>query len=113
MDTFEELKETVEAAENVKTVSMANLRDIYGVKRLGIHVCEEISNKLAGMGLGHSPELEPDAWQHVRVYKLGTPVGDVLNAADRPGDEGDKMLRKVVQDNASEVLREIRALVCE
>lgn len=111
---FEDLKSEVEANQNVQTVTMEELRDIYGVRRLGVHVCSEISNKLMGVGLGHYPEkLEPDAWQQVRLYKLGTPVGDVMTAAQNPGDEGDKMLRDLAEGDAREIVRQVRALVCE
>ena len=111
--TWDELKEKVEQNENVLTVSTAELRDIYGVKRMGVHVAHEIEAKLAGVGLGVTPEIEADAWQQVRLFKLGTPVGDILNAANNPGDEGDRTLRDLAEGDASERLRQIKALVCD
>jgi len=113
MKSFDELKSKVEANQNVLSVKMELLRDIFGVRRLGIHVCTEISRKLAGVGLGHYPDLEPDAWQDVRVYKLGTPLAELLCAANEPGQEQDMVLRKVAQNDAAEVLDQINALVCE
>lgn len=114
MKTFDELKSSVEANQNVLSVRMEVLRDIFGVKRLGIHVCTEISRKLAGVGLGHYPEeLEPDAWQEVRVYKLGSPMAELLHAANAPGGEQDAVLRGVAQNDAAEVVEQIRALVCD
>lgn len=114
MKSFEELKSSVEANQNVLSVKMELLRDIFGVRRLGIHVCTEIGRKLAGMGLGHHPEeLEPDAWQDVRVYKLGTPMAELLHAANEPGKEQDAVLRDVAQNDAAEVLEQVKALVCE
>ena len=113
MKTFEELKSEVEASQNVLSVEMELLRDIFGVRRLGIHVCTEISRKLAGAGLGHFPQaLEPDAWQEVRVYKLGTPMAELLHAANEPGNQQDEVLRSVAQDDAAEVLEQVKALVC-
>lgn len=111
---FDALKEEVEGNENVKTVTMARLRDIYGVRRLGDNVCAEISNKLQGVGLGHYPEdLVPDASEQVRVYKLGTPVGDVMTAAQNPGPEGDKTLRDLAEGDATEIVRQVKAIVCD
>lgn len=110
---FQDLKQEVEANQNVLTVTMAQLRDIYGVRRLGVHVCDEISNKLKGVGLGHYPEeLIPDAWENVRVYKLGTPVGDVMTAAQSTGPEGDKILRDLAEGDARELVRQVQAIVC-
>ncbi|MEA2442087.1 MAG: hypothetical protein QOH76_3511 [Thermoleophilaceae bacterium] len=111
--TWNELKTKVEQHENVLTVSTAELRDVYGVKRMGIHVAGEIQAKLAGVGLGVTPEIEADSWQQVRLFKLGTPVGDILTAADNPGEEGDKKLRELAEGDAGERLRRIKALVCD
>ena len=111
--TFDDLKQKVEKNQNVLSVSTAELRDIYGVKRMGIHVAAEIEAKLAGVGLGVTPEIEADSWQNVRVYKLGTPVGDILNAANNPGEEGDRTLRELAEGDASERLRQIKAMVCD
>ena len=113
MNTFKELHEEVEKHQNVLTVTMAQLRDIYGTKRLGVHVCEEISRKLSGAGLGHVQELEPDAWQKVRIYKLGTPVGRMLDAAYHPGEEGDAVLREIAESDANERLDQVKAIVCD
>jgi hypothetical protein len=114
MESFDDLKRNIEANQNVLSVRMELLRDIFGVRRLGIHVCTEISRKLAGVGLGHFPEeLEPDAWQEVRVYKLGTPLAELLRAANEAGPEQDRVLRTVAQNDAAEVLEQIKALVCE
>jgi hypothetical protein len=60
-----------------------------------------------------SCEHETDSWQQVRLYKLGTPVGDILNAANNPGYEGDDTLRDLAAGDAIERLRQIRALVCD
>jgi hypothetical protein len=113
MNTFEELKAAVEANQNVLSVKMEALRDIFGVKRLGIHVCTEITRKLSGVGLGTFPEeLEPDAWMDVRVFKLGTPMGELLTAANRPGENEDQVLRTAAENDASETIEQIKALVC-
>jgi hypothetical protein len=53
-----------------------------------------------------------DSWAEVRVYKLGTPVAELIHALTTPGDKTDELLREVAQGSAKEVLDEIRALVC-
>lgn len=111
---FEELKAKVEANQNVLSTTMEELRDIYGVRRLGVHVCAEISGKLQGVGLGHYPEeLIPDAWEAVRLYKLGTPLGDMMTAAKNPGEDGDNTLRELAGGDARETLSQVKALVCD
>lgn len=113
MKMFEELKAQVEADQNVRSLKMEVLRDIFGVRRLGIHVCTEISRKLAGAGLGHHPaQLVPDAWEVVRVYKLGTPMAELLQAANDPGTAEDAVLRGFAQNDSAEVLEQVKALVC-
>jgi hypothetical protein len=111
--SWDGIKAKVEQRENVLTVTTAELRDIYGVKRMGIHVAGEIEAKLKGVGLGVTPQIEADSWQQVRLFKLGTPVGDILTAANNPGEEGDKVLRELAEGDASERLRQIKVLVCD
>lgn len=113
MQTFEELKRQVEANQNVLTVKLELLRDILGVRRLGIHVVAEITRKLSGVGLGHFPsELDADAWQDVRVFKLGTPVAELITAATSPGETEDQVLRTAAENDATETIDQIKALVC-
>lgn len=114
MTSFEDLKNEVVANQNVLTLKMERLRDTLKVKRLGVHVCDEISKKLAGVGLGHSPkDLKPDAWEEVRLFTLGTPVATLINAALHPGSGGDAVLRQSAETDVNEVLGQIRALVCD
>jgi len=72
---------------------MEQLRDAHGTLKLGVHVREEISKALAGIGLGHVPEELPN-YQHelVRVYKKGTPVGDLIETVLKPGQQNDTKL---------------------
>ena len=54
---------------------------------------------MAGVGSGHVPtELPSYQEKHVRVYKLGTEVADVIRSAVEPGPEGDAKLKENAQD---------------
>jgi hypothetical protein len=111
--TTVELKSQVEANQNVLSVRMEVLRDMVNAKRLGVHVCDEISRTLAHEGLGHFPsELETDGWAEARIYRLGTPVAELISATSRPGETGDAILREQAESSATETLDRIRALVC-
>jgi len=48
----------------------------------------------------------------VRVFKLGTPMDELLTAANRPGEAEDRMLRATAENDASEIIEQIRVLVC-
>ena len=73
------IKAKVEKNGNVVTLTMEELRDAHGSAKLGVNVCADIHSTLAGMGLGHIPEDLPTYQNEpVRVYKNGTPVGDLL-----------------------------------
>lgn len=93
MASWTEIKEAVEKNGNVLTVTMEQLRDAHGTAKLGVHVREEISSALAGMGLGHIPEELP-SYQHelVRVYKNGTPIGELIATVLKPGQQNDSKL---------------------
>ena len=51
--SWTEIKEQVEANGNVRTFTMDVLRNAHGAGKLGVNVRAEISQALAGIGLGH------------------------------------------------------------
>jgi hypothetical protein len=95
MANWDDIKTDVEKNGNVLTVTMEQLRDAYGAGKLGIHVRDKISSTLAGLGLGHVPVVLPTC-QHelVRLYKKGTPVGDLIETVLTPGGQNDARLRE-------------------
>ncbi len=113
--SYEQLKADVEGNCNVLTVTMERLRNAHGAGKLGVHVCREISNRLAGLGLGHVPvDLPSYQEKQVRIYKLGTEVAVVVRAALEPGPEYDAKLKDYAVKDASqcsEILEKIRELV--
>ncbi len=114
VNTLEDLKRDVEQSGGLKTYDMEVLRDISGFKKLGIHVRPLISKQLLGAGLGHVPQNLPEYQDRpVRVYKLGTPVAEIINAAVTPGLSEDETLRRATGggSDADAVLMKIRELV--
>jgi len=108
-----DIKATVEAEGGVASFPMAEVRDAYGAGRLGVHVRSGISKALSGMGLGHYPNDLPDSQTaKVRIYKLGSPIADLVDAVLTPGREGDERLRETASGDAEKVLSEVRELVC-
>jgi hypothetical protein len=110
---LEDLKAAVEGSGGVQTFPMDVVRDAYGAGRLGIHVRTNITRALQGMGLGHYPPVLPDSqYERVRIYKLGTPVSDLISAVLTPGEDGDERIRELSTGTANETLERVRELVC-
>lgn len=117
MANWEEVKQIVEKNGDVVTFTMEHLRDAHGVSKLGVNVVREISSALAGMGLGHIPqELPTYQNEQVRVYKNGTPVGELISTVLTTGEQNDSKLRSKFGtsrvDHAA-ILQKIRELVAE
>ena len=90
------------------------IRDAYGAERLGTQVRANITAKLRGRGIGHTPPEFPDRqWTSVRLYKIGSPAGTVIEAALNPGEDGDQVLRDSAGGEAELILSKVRELVCE
>lgn len=113
VSSMEELRELVESHGGVWTTTMEVLRDAYGKGRLGVHVREGIRNALVGLGLGHFPPKLPDYQEHsVRLYRLGSPVGNLIEAILDLSPERDDQLRQAAGGDDAEILQQIRELVC-
>jgi hypothetical protein len=114
LSSYDALRKQVEADGGLYTTTMEELREIAGAGRLGQHVRSAISASLGANGMGHLPEELP-AYQEfeVRVYRLGTPLADVVNAVLNPSGTGDQILRQVGTSDAQDVIKKIRQLVCE
>jgi hypothetical protein len=117
MASWDEIKQKVEKNQNVVTLNMEELRDAHGVAKLGVNVRAEISSTLAGMGLGHIP-VELPSWQseQVRVYKKGTPVGELIDTVLTTGEQNDgKIVNQFAKPGTdyAAVVRKIRDMVAE
>lgn len=110
--TPDEIRKAVEASGDVLTVKMEVVRDAFKYDRLGVNVRSIISEKLGGLGLGHYPlELPDRQWVPVRLFKLGSPIADLVDAALNPTEEHDEELRKAVSGGDSETIKRIKALL--
>jgi uncharacterized circularly permuted ATP-grasp superfamily protein len=117
MTTWDQIKDDVEKNGNVLTVTMEQLRDAHGTAKLGVHVREEIHRTLAGMGLGHVPRELP-SYQHeqVRIFKNGTPVGDLIVTVLTPGPQNDsKLSEQFIAEGVdyAAIVQKVRELVAE
>lgn len=113
-DDYDGLRKQVEADGGLHTTTMETLRELHGSGRLGKHVRDAISGELAAHGMGHLPEELP-AYQEmgVRIYRLGTPLADAVNAVLHPSTGGDQTLRQMGAGHGQDILKKIRELVCE
>jgi hypothetical protein len=93
---------------------MEVLREAHGVGKLGVHIRAGIKSELASRGIGTLPDDLP-TYQHqeVRLFRLGTPIANVISAVLNPSEAGDATLRQSAGTDAQEVLRTIRQLVCD
>jgi len=114
MGAFEDLRKAVEANGNLRVVTMYELREAHGAAKLGVHVRNAISEQLAAVGLGHFPyDLPSYQEQEVRLYRRGTPIADLVEAVLSPSEFGDDRLREAGTNTATEILSQVRQLVCE
>jgi hypothetical protein len=110
--TPEDIRKAVQASGDVLTVKMEVVRDAFKYDRLGVNVRSVISEKLGGLGLGHYPVELPDRqWVPVRLYKLGSPIADLVDAVLNPSEEHDDELRQKVSGGDSETIKRIKALL--
>ena len=112
--TLDDLITEVQTKGGVVTLSAEELRDRYGAERLGINVRTAISNELAGRGLAHYPRNLPDRhYELVRVYRLGSPIADLIEAVLTVDPKADAKLRKAVKGDCEKILSKIRELLDE
>jgi hypothetical protein len=95
LEKWQEIKSAVEKNGHVLTFTMEWLLDACGVRNPNGFVRAEISDQLAGLGLGHVPrELPGLPHESVRLYQKGTPVGELIDAVLTPGEQTDGRLRE-------------------
>jgi hypothetical protein len=111
---FAAIRSQVEASGNLIVLTAEQLRDAYGVRKLGVRVRAGISQELFDEGLGHIPEEIPDDRRaEIRIYRLGTELADVIEAILRPSARGDAKLRAYGSNDAILTLEKVRSLVCQ
>lgn len=114
MISWSELKQKVEDDGGVTTLNMAELRDIHKVKKLGVHVRDNISQQLRSVGLGHIPvELPSNQENEVRLYGLGTDIAKLCDAVIRPGAANDATIRSAVSNGGPGLIDRLKELIEE
>ncbi len=112
MTAWSELRQRVEDEGGVTTVTMAELRDIHQVRKLGVHVRENISKQLGSEGLGHIPsELPPNQENEVRLYRLGTAIAELCGAVTNPGAANDAKIRSAVGNGGPSLIDRLKELI--
>lgn len=112
---YDELAQVIESRHGVMTCLMQELRDAHGAGKLGVNVVANISDALEHRGLGHFPDPLPvNQWEKARIYRRGTPVGDVIRAVLAVDDEkSDDVLRSIAGNTGNDIIKKIRELVCD
>lgn len=115
LESYDDLKRTVDEGKGVATVYAASLRDAEGAGRLTERINSNISRSLASRGLGHVPfdaaELPTSQWAEVRVFDRTSPIGEVIAAAHTVSEDEDARLREAVDGNATALLDQVRTLL--
>ncbi|TQL21232.1 hypothetical protein [Streptomyces sp. SLBN-134] len=110
--SYEELRAAVMADGGLHIITMGVLRDIQGAGRLGSRVLGTISGQLSSHGMGHLPkELPANQDSPVRIYLLGTPIAEIVDAVHNPSLKGDEILRGAGCSEARAQLQKIREII--
>jgi len=114
MSTYEELAADVDGSDGLLLTNMKVLRDAHNAGKLGVNVRDAISNRLRSRGIGHVPAPLPSYQEEeVRLYRLGSEIGKVIEAVLDPSEAGDQRLRQTAGSEAADILARVRELVCE
>jgi hypothetical protein len=112
IDNFDQLADLVED-DDLVVVQMQNLRAAAKWDRLTMGALDAITDELRQRALGVYPGLTQNRHEEVRVYRIGTPIGNLVESVIKPSDQGDKRLREAATNSGQELIRKIRGLVCE
>lgn len=113
LNTFDDLARVVDENDGVYTVSEWRLREMYGAERLGSQVRAGIKDKIDSLGLRLQTDLVGHQHALVRVYRRGSPVAEVIEAAGGAGKEEDAVLRRVASAKGAELVKKLRELLEE
>lgn len=120
MSEYMQIEELAEAAgdNGVAVVTLGNLREMLDYGRLGVRVLGAISQALRGEGLGYYPpetldnNAVPRQTQELRVYKVGSPVAQLIEAVLYPNEDGDEFIMNATEGATSAtIIDQIRTLI--
>lgn len=113
--TYDEIEKSVRANGGVESFRAWQLREAQEAGRLTQRINQNILRSLEGRGLGAIPSnseaMPTSQGEWVRVYAKDTPLGRVLEAAMRPGEIEDEVLREGVDGAAAKMVEQIREIV--
>ncbi|MFC7403169.1 hypothetical protein [Citricoccus sp. GCM10030269] len=118
-ENIEQLGQEVRA-DGIVPVTLQNLREMLGYKKLGVRVLAEIAQSLQADGFGYFPletlenNEQPRQGEEVRIFELSSPVGKVVTAVQKPSVKNDTFLKEISDSKGSEaasILDQIRTLI--
>lgn len=114
-NAWDDVAEAVADGDGVATFTAGELRTALGAGRLTPWVNQQILDALHSRGMATVPATadELPTYQHheVRVYDATSPIGKIISAAIKPGTEADERLRSTIDNDASEILNQIRVMI--
>ncbi len=113
---FRQLAAEIDADGGITTMPMRRLRDAHLDGKLGNRSVIQIANHLSKAGIGvltRGRDLPLYQDELVQVYSEKSTVGEIVDAVLAPSDRGEQLLRKVADNDATEVVQQIKALVEE
>ena len=108
VDDIEDFQDIEDICNNVKnkggimTVSMGDLRDAYGVAKLGIHVLNSIEEELSKRAIKIRGKLTLSQWDYVRLYHSDSEFNKLVEAYENLTEDSDNYLRKLTNKNEEE-----------
>lgn len=88
---------------------------MHSAGKRGVNVVANIREALDHRELSHFPDPLPvNQWEKARIYKRGTPVGNVIRAAlTVDGAKSDDVLRNIAGNTGNDIIQKIREPVCD
>ena len=110
---FDEIRQRVESNGDIILMSMEELRNAIGARKLGIWILKDIDKQLRARGLLYLPDTLPN-YQHefVMLYRQGSRVETIIRAVHSVSQESVDTLRDAAESESSQVLEQIRRLLC-
>lgn len=109
---MEKLRTEVVENGGLKSISMENLRNRCGARKLGIHVVAQIGKALRNVGLRFYPDPLPRYQErNVRVYDANSEAARLIDAFQSPSEAHDEILLSALGSEPSQIIEQIRDLV--
>lgn len=104
ISSFDDLADLVQD-EGLAVVQMYVLRDAAQWSRLRAGTLAVIEDELRKRALWVYPALSENRHDEVRVYKVGTQLGNLVEAVTHPSEQGDNLLQEAATNSGQELIR--------